>query len=258
MSKVRHLKDPEAAHALSEDVPILLNGPMVRAVLAGRKTQTRRPVKLPPHVMRRKPPYKILFYNTGSGQYPGGHPGYTGDQPPGLAVHCSDGTGRCEATVQKVRSPFGIQGDRLYVRETFWIQHDEVARDYADTLDCGINLTEDDWAKVAYCATDTDDELAANCNHYSKRPSVHMPRWAARTWLDVLRIDVERVQDIDDDGARWEGVGHVLGDDYPEVSRIMQSAGRREAFAWLWESLYPGSWERNDWVWKCEFRRIEA
>jgi hypothetical protein len=92
---------------------IIFSAESVRKAEDDLKTMTRRVVKLPPFVTRRPGPHEVLFYSTGSGQYLGGHPEYTGDQPPGIAVRCGDGT------VQKVPCPYGKPGDVLYVKEVW-------------------------------------------------------------------------------------------------------------------------------------------
>lgn len=113
------------------------------------------------------------------------------------------------------------------------------------------------------------------------RPSIHMEKWMARTWLKVKRVWVEQVQDISEEDARAEGIELPMyapkPGDHPRRGLCanckrpwIQHAGsasccpgveggqtwsRRSAcggFAYLWNSLYPGSWERNDWVWACE------
>lgn len=90
------------------------------------------------------------------------------------------------------------------------------------------------------------------------RPSIHMPKWAARTWLTVKRVWVERVQDISEEDARAEGVERFDTGwrDYtparPGEPTGACFAEARDSFASLWKSLYPGSWERNDWLWCCE------
>lgn len=91
---------------------------------------------------------------------------------------------------------------------------------------------------------------------FNWRPSIHMPRWAARTWVKVTRVWVERVRDISAEDAMAEGLIRLPSADNSLV--WWGAAGRsylgvRRAFEALWESLYRGSWERNDWVWCCAF-----
>lgn len=135
--------------------PILFNGPMVRAILEGRKTQTRRPVACPTWAV------------AGSLE--------------------SDGAGGVEAAVQltgcmaDVRCPFGVAGDKLWVRET-WACPESVT--YYRATDEGMTSPPAKW-----------------------RPSIHMPRWASRIDLDVTRVRFEKLNDVTADDARAEGFG---------------------------------------------------
>jgi len=223
-----------------KDVPILFNSAMVRAILDGHKTQTRRPVKLPPHVTRRKPPYDILFYNTGSHQYPGGHEGYTGDQPPGLLVRCSEGTGKGETTVQRIKSPFGIQGDRMWVRETFC----EVPDFYGD-----YNRPWIDYRAGRRISERPGSPGAQHSTPLNWTPSIHMPRWASRINLRVKRIWVERLQDISEPDVLAEGKSRGESLDAPKVLA-------KKLLAPTWDAIYEAKgygWSANPMVWCCEF-----
>jgi hypothetical protein len=84
------------------------------------------------------------------------------------------------------------------------------------------------------------------------RPSIHMPREACRLRLEVLRVWVERVQDISEADAKAEGVEYISVADVPRQSCWTC----RQDFAQLWNSLY-GTWDANPWVWACEFRRVD-
>lgn len=92
------------------------------------------------------------------------------------------------------------------------------------------------------------------------RPSIHMPRWAARTWIKIGRVWAEQVQDTSEEDARAEGiVGPGPGVDL-HTGRPGYSTGRvgtfstaREAYRVLMEAIYPGIWERNEWLWCCSF-----
>lgn len=91
------------------------------------------------------------------------------------------------------------------------------------------------------------------------RPSIHMPKWAARTWLKVKRVWVERVQDISEEDARAEGAPmYVMGHGPITQADLAAEPGYwspilyRDGFSDMWESIYAGSWERNDWLWCCE------
>lgn len=151
--------------------PILFSGPMVRAILDGRKTQTRRLVASARH------PYGHLL------------------GPEGVA---REFLGQTEA----VRCPLGQHGDRLWVRET-WMPEYERDTNVAKVVYRAGGYTE-------YYDDARDDQLWAGvilgAQTFNWRPSIHMPRWASRITLEVTRVWVERVQDITEEGARAEGV----------------------------------------------------
>lgn len=235
--------------------PRLLNGPMVRATLDGRKTQTRAPIS--PQPTKDEP---IEFANgTRLDGWSWPIPKKDRRRIGAAALGFHSG----EEDIMDQFGPFGLPGDRLWVREAWQAVHfsADFETGICDDWSPAVEIPKSDesgWWTPVYQATDPDGCDTGEDRGYGYRPSIHMPRWASRIDLDVLSVRVERVQDITEEDARAEGIGHVLGDDYPEVSRIMQASSRREAFAWLWDSLYPGSWQRNDWVWQCSFRRVEA
>ena len=232
-----------AAARTTKERPILFKAEMVRALLDGRKTQTRRIVKLPPHVLRRRPPHEILFYNTGSGQYPGGHENYTGDQPPGLLVRCSKGYPE-EATTQRIYSPKGIPGDELYVRETFCP---------VDNTEFGGELWTDFRATPKYSAEHPAgwENAPQDLEALKWKPSIFMPRALSRIQLKVTGVRVERVQEITEDDAKAEGVAGVAPED--------TFGSAVEEFAALWDTIngkkYP--WVSDPHVWVYDFKRID-
>ena len=201
--------------------PILFSAPMVRAILDGRKTQTRRVVK-------------------------GDHGGpTTWVERDGLWHPCADVLcrGALDAVGPGVRCPYGQRGDRLWVRETWCVADPDYAHYPAD----GRPLRSDDrWAW--YRATEGD--LVEYTNNRSPwRPSIHMPRWASRLTLEVTGVRVERLQDLSEEDARAEGVEPLgsLGRVPPHIN----------GFADLSEQINgAASWDANPWVWVVEFRRI--
>ena len=192
--------------------PILFSGPMVRAILKGRKTQTRR-------VIQPKPDHFHTF-----------QPGIWLPQIGDKEIKCS----------------YGEPGDRLWVREA-WLQDGGI---YLYRADFGLGVLADSW------------------NGYWK-PSIHMPKEAARIWLKAMNVRVERLQDITPKDAENEGVGNLFYEDigYSEKNygtEVDKEYGiAREQFVWLWESTIKKSeldrygWKANPWVWVIEFERCD-
>lgn len=211
--------------------PILFSGPMVRAILSGRKTQTRRVAK-----PGRDP---SLLDGSWSDEYvldPGNH-GW-------LMRDC----------------PYGEAGDRLWVREAHIIfptygQRRADGKRWGPWGGLPTTLSEDG-KQIAYYREGFD-----RCDPGRWRPSIHMPRWASRIALDVTGVRVERLQDISEADAIAEGilvqcsqtdVGWV---GYWPAADTEPYATAVEAYRALWESINgEGSWDTNPWVWVVEFR----
>lgn len=202
--------------------PILFSGPMVRAILEGRKTQTRRVLKTPqplevPIPMPRDPGRWIAL--TLRGETPEGNRG--------KVIACRHG------------SP----GDFLWVRETWAPWHDEE----------GATLEEPWGPVVTYFRADDPDfrpelERDAWGNPFRWRPSIHMPRILSRILLELTAVRVERLQQLSEADALAEGMA-------PELWR---SAG--QAYAELWDDLNAArgfGWVTNPLVWVLEFRRVD-
>lgn len=200
--------------------PILFSAPMVRAILDGRKTQTRRVVKVPPST-------RSVRWVENAELVPSG--GYTGwviecDAPLLLPRQC----------------PYGVPGDRLWVRESFDVPYRQ-------------NFPGDRSA-VVYRAdylrpTFLDPCVGDDPSRWSR--SIHMPRWASRITLEVTGVRVERLQGISEEDAMAEGAPPILvppdGGSEPHV----------EGFRDLWESINgSGSWDANPWVWVIEFAKV--
>ena len=210
--------------------PILFNTEMVRAILDGRKTCTRRLVKPQPD---------------GKHTFP---LGFVTDSTEKKEVGCFGfGIDECGGSIKYIKPPYQ-PGDTMYVRET-WM-------DYA-----GLTMYKAD------CDIYRLDSL--NFAGFGWKPSIHMPKEAARIWLKVTDVRVERLQDITPKGAESEGVGNLFYDDigYGEKNygtEVDPEYGiTKEQFAWLWESTIKKSdldcygWDANPWVWVIEFERCE-
>lgn len=131
-------------------------------------------------------------------------------------------------------SPLGGIGDLVYVRETFY-------RGVAGCIGAEGDYASWNTHDIQYLEQRTENGPKSDINRtfMVKRPSIHMPKWAARLWLEITGLRVERVRDISEEDAIAEGVTCVA------------------EFRELWISLYgEESWER-DWVWVNEFKRVD-
>ena len=211
--------------------PILFSAPMVRAILEGQKTQTRRAVKPQPEWT--EPASVWAFCEDGR-------------SGPGWYAHNDDYP---EEGALFYRCPYGQPGDRLWVRESGWERPWRTAkmmREGADT-----------WPRYAYAADGWDDQDRADFKAWGFKslPSIHMPRWASRILLEIVSVRVERLQDISEGDAVAEGCETVCmtptGED--NGSAIYGPDG----YAALWDRINgAGAWEANPWVWVIEFKRV--
>lgn len=212
----------------AKERPILFSSPMVRAILDGRKTQTRR-------VMKPQPPAATVEMRLhGDGWLPCWD-----------VAHGDIGDRR--------RCPHGHSGDRLWVRET-WCPYPEesTGRIWYRATD---ERSHDRWR-----------DNSARPHLYNWRPSIHMPRWASRITLRVVSVRAERLQDINETDARAEGAPAIAADDARTVPtdilarlRDLHTPSYMLGFASIWMDIYgPGSWYTNPWVWVIEFKRLEA
>lgn len=222
--------------------PILMSAPMVRAILAGRKTQIRRPLKQQPPA--RKGIWSYVACST---------------EPKWRDTFCyawPDANGKTYSIRGRESclhfSPPCLPGDRLWVRETWAWYGCEYLRD-----------------EVVYRADGVD--LPAEFEHW--RPSIHMPRWSSRITLEITGVRVERLNEISEADAIAEGLktlskdgGQTYKHGIPDVDGLPCGAGwkwadwevcPRAAFKKLWESTCgPNSFD-DKWVWAIEFRRVE-
>lgn len=256
--------------------PILFSGPMVRAILEGWKTQTRRVVKAE-HLRGSMEPGQVLNERT------------TNDAP----RWC----------------PYVQPGDRLWVRET-WAYNGQAYKNYGpeERRREGYVTYAADGAKVTHyfpegpmlpsppqtlpARMETEDEVSFEnrkndyyINYFRRfRPSIHMPRWASRITLEVTEVRVQRLQEVSEEDARAEGVAPVIHEEwtaydpetegYPSFSvepdaetiacrrlenirhhgpKVISTA--KEQFRLLWLSINGlESWDANPWTWAISFR----
>ena len=230
------------------DRPILFSAPMVRAILDGTKTQTRRVLKDHPG---------DAWVHDGFGRITSKHPKQGRF---GLFVRRGIGTDFPECDI--VPCPYGQPGDRLWVREAW--------RHTASSLEEARAITEDiaSGTAVDYRATylercmrelgfsEADAKMADRFERW--RPSIHMPRWASRITLEITRVRVERLQDISRTDAMAEGIRPFGDSNGWHVEHGIHYMGDPEdSYFSLWEAINgPGSVESNPWVWVVEFKRV--
>ena len=213
--------------------PILFSGEMVRAILSGRKTQTRRIMKPQPD-SEPTAVESVALTKTNS----------KGIASPGKEVFGAYGDDWF------CKCPYGAPGYRLWVRET-WGLHDTEPQDGPKN------------ARVYYRSTDGERH---DLRYQLWRPSIHMPRWASRITLEITDIGVERLKDISNEDCTAEGItaigkGVRMSDGtYAQAGRYETKASTvRQLYSELWESINgPGSWEKNPWVWVVTFEVIEG
>lgn len=266
------------------DRPIPLRAEEVRAILEGRKTQTRRVMKVQP------PPDAWVTVE----HY---HPTVIdrhGDMQPGeeiFGAHWDDGE-------YGLKSPYGAPGDHLWVREAFCAHWCEPPRDAPKSYRI---VTGDELPTIKqengdlYQPVPSDimtvwyDAEGDKPFYMAWKPSIHMPRWASRITLRITDVRVERLQDITEDDARaegcearpfpgpcWQGyrdlgdgqlfhqqaLGEAAPDWMIEPKKMPPTPwldlSARDGFRSIWMGLHgPGAWDENPWVWVISFERVK-
>jgi len=245
---------------VSDARPVLFSSAMIRAILAGAKTQTRRIVKpQPPHSCR----YEI------NGAF--SHALCLADDPSrpgGLAFVPPTATSRDH----RLACPYGRPGDQLYVREKFrcvaWDEDANTTMEYA--ADGAQRYIDDDgpddplfwcdrqcsrWSRIKGARIEGEGEseqwVLDEGAQIPWQPGIHMPRWASRVTLEVTSVRVERVQAITGADALAEGVQTLYGP-------LLSERGAREAFERLWDQINGkrATWEANPFCWVVSFERV--
>lgn len=213
---------------------IIFSGEMVRAILDGRKTQTRRIVKPQPDKEFEGEPY----WNIGGFR---------------LRIDADGWPQRSNP----LHSPFGYEDDRLWVRETWAIAGNEDG--HPETEDRKLCPE-----KEAYRFYRADCSLSEygmwklpNGTLYDGpwRSPIHMPRWASRITLEITGVRVERLNEISDSDCEAEGVRPSLDGNAKDWRP--DETGWQRTYRQLWERISgAGSWDLNPWVWVIEFNRV--
>lgn len=223
--------------------PMLFSGDLVKSLLAGNKTQTRR---LVPEWQKPKPLPADVDIDQGFMSVVQRDPKY------GFGLFGETEEECMEKYESQGHSPFGDAGDFIYVRETA-----EYVSDSFDGMTISYVSPNTFSGKchrdIGTSSTDVpEDKLDAyfrivdkSKNKEIRIPSIHMPRWASRLTLKITSVRVERIQDITNEDAILEGC-NPLDERYAVV----------DEFKPLWDSVYPKSWDRNDWVWVIDFEVI--
>lgn len=206
--------------------PILLNTPMVQAILSGQKTQTRRIVNKAPTTEIN---HRLIALDNGwnwqvdqQGIVPTMH----------REIH------------NPMVCPFGQIGDRLWVRETFRL-YDLDECPHAD-FPCGCPRNGTPLYKASH-----------DCGDGEKwKPSIHMPRSACRLILEITNIRIERLNDITSEDAKAEGFDYST---HPSAIQMGYAIGAKTNFRVTWEQIYGhNEWNKNPWVWVVEFKVIQG
>ncbi|MEF3027238.1 hypothetical protein V4B64_20370 [Klebsiella pneumoniae] len=244
---------------------MIFNGEMTRAILDGRKTQTRRVMKVQPESNQ----LGLLFITDSTkhsdiGKYHWAESNATGNHVRSKLFSC----------------PFGAVGERIWVRET-WATLGNEDGCYVDWED---NLCKGDERSAARIYRASCEQRPGDYGLWSIpddaywkphtkehkfggawRPSIHMPRWASRILLEITDVRVERLNAISEEDAEAEGIDmEALYDsqDCYDCIANHNMTGRPTvtgAFKYLWESIYgEEGWKSNPWVWVIEFKRVEG
>lgn len=262
---------------MSKETPILFSAPMVRAILEGRKTQTRRIVR-DPHGY---PMHNPMSIHKMASVYPAAKSGWVFWYP--------DHEGLAEFTKQQYETgldcPYGGPGDLLWVKETWgylgqqWDSNrpevetiflkywaDESKRDLivpngeADKLTPKQNgIPDESVDRLTYC-----EWIDKWWERQKKKSARFMPKWAARIWLEITGRRLVRVQDISEEDAIAEGLIPLPDGPIPELPEpkdrrreIYPGERACEQYVFLWDSINAKRgyrWDANPWVWVVEFK----
>lgn len=239
--------------------PIIFNADMVRAVLDGKKTQTRRIMREQPEVIQKEDEFG----------------------KPGFWIPFNAGKTMVRNEDMYIACPFGLKGDRLWVRETWADVNHDGCPAVAYRADGEVrDLNEDDGEEddpnleKYWFANWYPDLISGTEGRWT--PSIHMPRWASRITLEITGVRVERLNSISEADAKAEGLAEITKDGslfkfgipdrdgYPGTDDkgwpwTEWERNPVNAYCKLWQSIYGAdSWQANPWVWVVEFKRVEV
>ncbi len=213
---------------MKNEHPIIFNTEMVKAILNGNKTQTRRIIKLP----KKAYPFQIESISD-------------------IQINDFYSVLLTNDTEIEIKCPYGKVGDILYVREKFigyWKNKEK-------NLPCMCDYIISYRAGGNKIYRTTFLHLFENHDRRKWKPSIHMPKWVARLFLEITNIRVERIQDITENDAMKEGTT-------PTTTPHIPGKGRTyiQGFGSLWNSINEKrgyGWKVNPWVWAVEFKIIK-
>ena len=218
--------------------PILFSGPMVRAILAGNKTQTRRALN----------------------PQPDDDCGWEGIEGVGYVptIYIPEKEDDLPA-----RFAYGRVGDRLWVRESFLPDPPQTGEwdyyAYTDGILHNFAAIPEKYRSPRYVLHKATRET--DFKDLKWMPSIHMPRWASRITLEITKIDVQRIQEISEEDARAEGTPTVVVPNDSDEGENAKTIYKRR-FRWLWDSINAKrdsgwcAWDKNPWAWVIEFKRV--
>lgn len=207
---------------------IVFSAEMVKAILAGRKTQTRRVIPnrygICAECWAKADAEISMFIDSETSQ----------SLPYLKPIYCEHN----DCTAGRIFCPYGQVGDRLWCQETFWEQSGDIyyKADWGNERPVNMILDKGKW-----------------------RSPIFMPRWASRITLEIIAIKIERLQDITFEDFQAEG---ITLDDGSLTGRLAESfyPNWDRTFARLWDSIYVKKgycWDVNPWVWKIGFRKVK-
>lgn len=216
------------------DRPVIFSAPMVKALLEGRKSQTRRVLKLPKRTHSGGPIYERPDMGGWAATTIGGGGCFTVGRD-GRRLPVPERPAIWHQTTGVVMAlPFDV-GDRLWVREAFRGSKDYDAYPPREWSHWPVHYEADG-------APDPRDEVGENGK---LRSPIHMPRWASRLTLTVTDVRVQRLQEISGEDCLAEGACEAAF--LPLTDQDAEEA--REAFRSLWTSLHgPDAWDANPWI----------
>lgn len=212
--------------------PILFNTEMVKAILSGQKTQTRRIIKpQPKEQLRCVIPHEVS----------------------GMAYWIETNADQRSKDFMFYKSL--EVGDTLWVQETWLMQSMSRFSQIGKVL---FKATPNDVLSVAHFKNDRYEKFLKFADKNGWQSPYFMPKEATRIWLKVTNVRCERLKDITEDGASKEGTDYLYENGYFNYFNS-EPYTSVEAFEWLWESIYAkqgNGWDINPWVWVIEFERM--